>query len=63
MAIHTSSIFYHRGIPKTYKNFAFIAQTNNIIPTPIGVYLKNYNFINRNITNNVKGYQLFPWSK
>jgi len=63
MAIHTSAIFYRRGIPNSCNNFAFVAQTNNIIPVPISLYLKNYRFINRNVSNQIKGSQRWPWSK
>ena len=61
MPIHTSRIFYRRGIPNTYNNFAFVAQANNTIPVPISSYLKNYNFYNRNITNSTSGYNTLPW--
>ena len=63
MAIHTSAIFYRRGIPNNYNNFAFVAQTNNVIPQPMYSYVKNYNFINRNISNTVNGYKAIPWKK
>ena len=60
MAIHTSSIFYRRGIPNAYNNFAFVAQTNNQIISPMSSYLKGYNFYNRTVSNtNVK--RPFPW--
>lgn len=51
MAIHTSAITYKRGIPNGYTNFFFVAQANNSIPTPMSLYLKKYEFYNRNITN------------
>jgi hypothetical protein len=51
MGIHTSAIFYRRGVPDNYNNFAFVAQANNTIVVPIGKYLRTYNFYNRNITN------------
>jgi hypothetical protein len=63
MAIHTSAIFYRRGIPNTYNNFAFVAQTNNRIPAPLSLYLRNYQFFNRNISNVINGYQTLPWRK
>ena len=47
MALHTSAIFYRRGIPNTYNNFAFVAQTNNRIPATLSLYLRNYQFFNR----------------
>ena len=51
MAIHTSAITYSRGISPNYNNFFFVAQANNVIPTPMRKYIQNYNFYNRNITN------------
>jgi hypothetical protein len=63
MPIHTSSIFYRRGIPNSYTNFAFVAQTNNTVPSPIDLYLKNYNFYNRNIVNSINGYRTLLWKK
>ena len=51
MAIHTSSITYRRGIPNGYNNFYFVAQANNVIPSPMNIYLNGYNFYNRTITN------------
>ncbi len=60
MAIHTSAIFYRRGIPNTYNNFAFVTQTNNTVISPMSRYLRGYNFYNRNsINTNVK--RPFPW--
>ena len=61
MAIHTSAITYRRGIPNGYNNFYFVAQANNVIPAPMGLYLKNYQFYNRNITNSIK--YVWPWNK
>jgi hypothetical protein len=63
MAIHTSAIFYRRGIPNSYTNFAFVSQANNTIPSPISVYLKHFQFYNRNITYSTSGYQTLPWRK
>lgn len=63
MPIHTSSNFYRRGIPNSYTNFAFVAQSNNTIPVPISLYLKNFNFYNRNITNSTNGYKTLLWKK
>ncbi len=63
MAIHTSSNFYRRGIPNSYNNFAFVAQTNNTIPSPLSVYVKSFQFYNRNITRFTSGPQSLPWKK
>jgi len=63
MPIHTSRVFYRRGVPDTYSNFAFVAQANNTIPVPISIYLKNYNFYNRNNANSTSGYNTLPWKK
>ena len=60
MAIHTSAITYTRGIPKTATNFFFVAQANNTIPAPMGLYLRNYQFYNRNIINPNRS--RWPWS-
>ena len=51
MAIRTSAIFYRRGIPDSYTNFAFVSQTNNVVVSPINKYLQNYKFYNRNVIN------------
>lgn len=51
MAIHTSANTYRRGIPNNYVNFYMISQANNVIPSPMGIYLRNYQFYNRNIIN------------
>lgn len=59
MAIHTSAITYRRGIPNGYNNFFFVSQANNTIPAPLSLYLRGYNFYNRNITNNSR--YTFPW--
>lgn len=59
MAIHTSAITYRRGIPNNYNNFYFVAQSNNIIPAPMSIYLKGYNFYNRNIITS-SNYR-WPW--
>jgi hypothetical protein len=61
MAIHTSAIFYRRGIPNSSNNFAFVAQANNTIVSPMSRYLKGYNFYNRVFINtNVK--RPYPWA-
>jgi len=60
MAIHTSAIVYTRGLPKNSNNFFFVAQANNTIPSPMSVYLRNYQFYNRNIVNPNRG--RWPWS-
>jgi hypothetical protein len=51
MAIHTSAITYRRGIPNNYVNFYLVSQANNVIPAPMGSYLRGYTFYNRNIIN------------
>ncbi len=61
MAIRTSAIFYRRGIPNNYNNFAFVAQANNVV-VPISKYLRGYQFYNRNNVNNVSKGSLFPWN-
>jgi hypothetical protein len=63
MAIHTSAIFYRRGIPNSYSNFAFVAQANNIIPSPISSFIHNYQFYNRNKLVFINGHQTLPWRK
>lgn len=63
MAIHTSRVFYSRGVPASYKNFAFVAQANYTIPSPTSLYLRRYDFYNRNVTINVSGYKTLPWRK
>ena len=63
MAIRTSAIFYRRGIPNNYNNFAFVAQANNNVVVPISQYLKGYQFYNRNrVNNNITRGALFPWN-
>lgn len=62
MAIRTSAIFYRRGIPNNYNNFAFVAQANNNVVVPISKYLRGYKFYNRNNVNNVSKGALFPWN-
>ena len=44
MAIHTSAITYRRGVPNGYNNFYFVAQANNVIPVPMGIYLHLFSF-------------------
>lgn len=52
MPVRTSAIFYSRGVPKNATtNFAFVAQTNNTVISPMSKYIKSYNFFNRNYTN------------
>jgi hypothetical protein len=61
MAIHTSAIFYSRGVPTTYNNFAFVSQANNIIPAPMSKYIRGYTFYNRNVINkNIR--RIYPWN-
>jgi hypothetical protein len=61
MPVRTSAIFYGRGVPKkSTNNFAFVAQTNNTVISPISKYVKSYNFFNRNYINtNVRRGLLF----
>jgi hypothetical protein len=59
MAIHTSAITYRRGIPKNYVNFYLVSQANNTIPSPMKLYMINYNFYNRNIVNPTRN--KWPW--
>lgn len=61
MAIHTSAITYSRGIPKGYNNFFFVAQANNAIVQPISLYLRNYQFNNRNAFVATSGFRTLPW--
>lgn len=61
MAIRTSAITYRRGIPNGYNNFYFVAQANNVIPAPMILYLRGYNFYNRNISYSTSGRQVYPW--
>ena len=62
MAIHTSAITYTIGVPKGYNNFFFVAQANNTIVQPISLYLRRYNFYNRNITNTNTGSRNLIWN-
>jgi hypothetical protein len=50
MAIRTSAITYRRGIPNGYNNFYLVSQANNTIPAPMSLYLRGFNFYNRNFT-------------
>jgi hypothetical protein len=61
MAIHTSAITYRRGIPNGYNNFYFVAQANNTIPAPMALYIKGFNFYNRNFRYATSGRQTYPW--
>ena len=63
MAIHTSAITYRRGIPNGYTNFYFVAQANNVIPAPMSLYIRGFDFYNRNVTYATSGRQTFPWRK
>jgi hypothetical protein len=49
MGIRTSAIFYRRGLPNNYNNFAFVADANNTVISPMSKYLKTYTFYNRNV--------------
>ena len=61
MPIRTSANTYFRGIPKDYPgNFMLVAQTNNTVIAPMGLYLKSYQFYNRKYTN-VQANR-FPWN-
>ena len=62
MTIRTSAIFYRRGVPNAYHNFAYVSQTNNTVIVPISKYLKNFKFYNRNVINNNARQALYPWS-
>ena len=62
MAIRTSAIFYGRGIPRNNNNFAFVAQTNNTVVTPLSRYLSRYSFYNRNIVNLRARGARYPWN-
>lgn len=63
MAIHTSAITYSRGIPKTYNNFFIVSQANNTIVQPMSLYLRGYQFYNRNITNSTSGRNTLVWNR
>lgn len=60
MAIHTSAITYRRGIPDTYNNFYFVAQTNNVVISPLSSYIRGYSFYNR-IYSNTNVRRMYPW--
>lgn len=60
MAIHTSAITYRRGLPNGYNNFYFVAQANNIVPAPMNLYLRGYQFYNRNIINQTRNRWVRP---
>jgi len=62
MSIRTSAIFYRRGIPNRYNNFAFVSQANNAVVVPMHKYLKGYQFYNRNISNQNAYKGIFPWN-
>jgi hypothetical protein len=59
MAIHTSAITYRRGVSNNYNNFYYVAQANNIIPVPMSLYLRSYQFYNRNNINPTR--YRWPW--
>ena len=63
MAIHTSRVFYRRGISNQYNNFAFVAQANYAIIAPMALYLRGYQFYNRAPKTITSGYMTLPWSK
>ena len=65
MGIRTSAIFYRRGLPNSYNNFAFVAQSNNTVVVPMHKYLKGYIFYNRlpvNTNNPAYRGAVFPWN-
>jgi len=61
MAIHTSAITYSRGIPKDYNNFFFVAQANNSIVQPMTLYIRSYQFYNRNNSPATSGFRTMNW--
>jgi hypothetical protein len=61
MGVRTSAIFYRRGVPNNFNNFAFISQANNTVVVPMHKYLKTYQFYNRNILN-PRAYNSLPWN-
>jgi hypothetical protein len=61
MAIHTSAITYSRGVPKGYNNFFFVAQANNSVVQPMTLYLRGYQFYNRNAPVITSGFRTMPW--
>lgn len=63
MAIHTSRVFYRRGISNQYNNFGFVAQANYTIIAPMALYLRGYQFYNRTPKTITSGYMTLPWSK
>lgn len=63
MAIHTSRVFYRRGISNQYNNFGFVAQANYTIIAPMASYLRGYQFYNRIPKTITSGYMTLPWSK
>lgn len=61
MPVRTSANFYRRGVPNSYSNFAFVAQTNSNVSVPTSSYIKGFQLYNRNVVNtNVKN--PWPWS-
>ena len=65
MGIRTSAIFYRRGLPNSYNNFAFVSQSNFTIIAPMSKYVKGYNFYNRrplNTNNRIYRGALYPWN-
>jgi hypothetical protein len=61
MAIHTSAITYSRVIQKGYNNFFFVAQANNSVVQPMALYLRSYQFYNRNAAVATSGFRTLPW--
>ena len=62
MAIHTSAITYRRGLPNNYNNFFYVSQANNTIISPLSLYLRGYQFYNRNVTNVTSGRRALVWN-
>ena len=62
MAIHTSAITYRRGLPNNYNNFFYVSQANNTVISPMSLYLRGYQFYNRNVTNVTSGRRALVWN-
>ena len=62
MAIHTSANTYRRGLPNNYNNFFYVSQANNTVISPMSLYLRGYQFYNRNVTNVTSGRRALVWN-
>jgi hypothetical protein len=62
MAIHTSAITYRRGLPNNYNNFFYVSQANYTNISPMSLYLRGYQFYNRNVTNVTSGRRALVWN-